>query len=132
MNNEITPKFRCFSSVLHAVTINDQLHSHILQNFSLLCVWKSYVSTRVSDILHIQCMLDMFSPRKSSFYLNKDPDLGFRTDEVFRSDPFSLHVIEQLIYSLKFLLKINYIFIQIFLYAMSVSYYKDLLDRWKL
>ena len=82
------------------------------------------MSTRVSDIFHIQHMLDMFSPRKSSSYLIKDADLGFRKDEVFRSDPFSLHVIEQLIYSSKFLLKINDAIIQIFLYALYFSYYR--------
>jgi hypothetical protein len=49
-------------------------------------------------------MLDIFSPRKSFSYLSKDADLDFRKDEVFRSDPFSLHVIKQLIYSSKFLL----------------------------
>jgi len=56
------------------------------------------VSTRVIDIIHAQYMLDI-SHRENRFsYLSKDANLGFGEDEVFQSDPFSLHVIEHLIY----------------------------------
>jgi hypothetical protein len=106
----VTPIYRCLSSVLHAVTVQKTINSIVtFFRTSVFFVLGSplCVSTRASNILHVQYMLDMFSPRKSSSYLSKDDDLGFRKDEVFQSDPFSLHVIEELIYSPKFLLKIN-------------------------
>jgi hypothetical protein len=80
------------------------------------------VATNVSDNFHVHYMLDMFSLRKSSSFLSNDADLGLRKDRVFRSDPFSLHVIEQLIFSLKLLLKINDIVIPTVLYSLSVPY----------
>ena len=52
------------------------------------------MATSFSDILHVQYMLDILSPKKRSSYLSKDDVLGFQKDEVFQSDPFSLHVIQ--------------------------------------
>jgi len=62
-------------------------------------------------------------PENPSLTSGKTLILGFQKDEVFLSDLFSLHMIEQLIYSTKFLLNINEIFILIFLCALLVSYY---------
>jgi hypothetical protein len=106
VNNEIILKFRCLPSVLHAVTIQ-KTTNYIITFFrtSVFFLFGSPMCPLLSDILQVQYMLDMFSPRKSSSYLSKDADLGFRKDEAFRSDPFPLHVIEQLIYSPKLLLR---------------------------